>query len=137
MAQSFQFLRVICICLCLLLLVSASGSAEDLAQPKRATLGQRAQTGVPRKEIITGTVELPVGALVPWHTHPGDEAGYVIKGRLILKIQGQPDRLLRAGDYFFIPRGIVHSISSGRRSSGMEVSTWVVDKDAPLVQPAT
>jgi quercetin dioxygenase-like cupin family protein len=115
---------------------TSGGEPQDRPEPKRATIGTQDQTGVEGKEIVTGTVDLPVGAEVARHTHPGDEVGYVLKGHLILKVQGRPDRKLKAGDYFFIPRGVVHSLLSGSRSSGMEVSTWVVDKGVPLVQPA-
>jgi len=67
-------------------------------------------SGVADKEIVIGTATLPAGSGIGYHTHPGDEAGYVLKGTVILKTKGQPDRTLKAGESFFNPRGAVHSL---------------------------
>ena len=75
------------------------------------------------------------GSSVPYHTHPGDEAGYVVRGTLILKTRGQPDRILNAGDSFFNPRGAVHSLAAVS-SDGAAASAWIIDKGAPLATPA-
>jgi quercetin dioxygenase-like cupin family protein len=48
----------------------------------------------------------------------------------------QPDRHLRAGDHFFNPRGVVHSLyAAPGTAGGVALSTWVVDKGKPLVEP--
>src|ERR1700733_1261744 len=75
------------------------------AQAQRTVLQQHDQSGVPNKEIILGTVMLPPGAAVGYHVHPGDEAGYIIKGSVIWKVRGQADKTLKAGDSFFNPPG--------------------------------
>jgi quercetin dioxygenase-like cupin family protein len=106
------------------------------ALPVRNIIERHDQSGVPGKEIVIGTATLPPGSLIGYHTHPGDEAGYVIKGNLILKTQGQPDRVLKAGDSFFNPRGAVHSLGAAPGSDGgMAVSAWIVDKGQPLATP--
>jgi quercetin dioxygenase-like cupin family protein len=110
---------------------------ETKPQVTRAILERHDETGVPGREIVLGTAELSPGAEVPWHTHFGDEAGYVLKGDLILRIRGQPDRPLRAGDHFFNPRGVAHSLyAAPGTAGGVALSTWVVDKGKPLVEPA-
>jgi quercetin dioxygenase-like cupin family protein len=101
----------------------------------RALFDHHDQSGVPGKEIVTGTAELPAGTAIGWHSHAGDEAGYVLRGNLVLKTRGQPDRVLKAGDSFFNPRGAVHSLEAAPGSKGgMAYSTWIVDKDKPLVE---
>jgi len=61
----------------------------------------------------------------------------VLKGNLILKIRGQPDRLLKAGDSFFNPRGTVHSVvAAPGGDGGTAVSAWIIDKGQPLATPA-
>jgi quercetin dioxygenase-like cupin family protein len=113
-----------------------SVAQETKSAPTRAILERHDETGVPGREIVLGTAELPAGAEVPWHTHYGDEAGYVIKGDLILRVRGQPDRQLRAGDHFFNPRGVAHTLlAAPGTAGGIALSTWVVDKGKPLVQP--
>lgn len=103
------------------------------AAPVRNILERHDQSGVPGKEIVIGTATLPPGSAIGYHTHPGDEAGYVLKGNLILKVQGQPDRALKAGDSFFNPRGSVHSLAVAPGSDGgMAVSSWIVDKGQPI-----
>ena len=106
------------------------------AQPVRNIMERHDQSGVPGKEIVIGTATLPPGSAIGYHTHPGDEAGYVLKGTLILKTQGQPDRTLKAGDSFFNPRGAVHSLAAAPGADGgMAVSSWIVDKGEPLATP--
>lgn len=106
------------------------------AQPVRTIFERHDQSDVPGKEIVIGSAMLPPGAVVGYHTHPGDEAGYVFKGTLILKTRGQPDRLLKAGDSFFNPRGAVHSlVALPGGDGGTEVSAWIVDKGQPLGTP--
>jgi quercetin dioxygenase-like cupin family protein len=105
-------------------------------QPVRTVLERHDQSGVPGKEIVIGTATLPTGSGIGYHTHPGDEAGYVLKGNLILKTQGQPDKVLKAGDSFFNPRGAVHSLVTAPGSDGMAESVWIIDKGQPLATPA-
>lgn len=114
----------------------ASPTAQSAAQPKRTIFDRHDQSGVPGKEIVIGMAELPAGAVIGWHVHNGDESGYVLKGDLVLKTRGQPDRLLKAGDYFFNPRGAVHSlVAAPGTAGGVALSTWVVDKGKPLAEP--
>jgi quercetin dioxygenase-like cupin family protein len=126
------------------LLVATSMAAAALAQdatpgtphPQRTILDQHDQSNVPDKVIVIGTAELPAGTVVGWHVHPGDESGYVLKGNLILKTRGQPDRVLKAGDHFFNPRGAVHSLAAAPGGDGgVALSTWIVDKGKPLAEP--
>jgi quercetin dioxygenase-like cupin family protein len=122
------------------LVLSLSAAAEEpkpALQPVRTIFERHDQSGVPGKEIVIGSAMLPAGTSIGYHTHPGDEAGYVLKGNLILKTQGQPDRLLKAGDSFFNPRGAVHSlVAAPGGDGGTAVSTWIIDKGQPLATPA-
>src|ERR1700677_224027 len=114
-----------------------AGADEPAAQPKRTILERHNQSDVPGKEVVIGTAMLPPGSAIGFHTHPGDEAGYVLKGTLILKTRGQPDRVLKAGDSFFNPRGAIHSLVAGPGGDGgTAVSAWIVDKGQPLATPA-
>jgi quercetin dioxygenase-like cupin family protein len=115
--------------------LNAAADEPKAAQPVRNIMEHHDQSGVPGKEIVIGTATLPPGSAIGYHTHPGDEAGYVLKGNLILKTQGQPDRALKAGDSFFNPRGAVHSLVAAPGSDGMAASAWIVDKGVPLATP--
>ena len=115
-------------------LAIAREDQETKREASRSILERHDQSDVPGKEIVIGTATLPKGAIVGFHTHPGDEAGYVVRGTLVLKTRGEPDRILHAGDSFFNPRGAIHSLQSPD-SAGLAVSTWIIDKGAPLATP--
>jgi len=118
-----------------LALNAAADEPKTSAQPVRTILERHDQSGVPGKEIVIGTAVLAPGASIGYHTHAGDEIGYVLKGSFVLKTRGQPDRSLKAGDSFFNPRGAVHSVTAGAEGS-TGVSTWIIDKGPPLATPA-
>jgi quercetin dioxygenase-like cupin family protein len=123
-------------CLIAAMALSLGAVADDSKpQPQRAVLERHDQADVPGKEIVIGTATLPAGTAIGFHVHPGDEAGYVLKGAVIWKTKGQPDRALKAGDSFFNPRGAVHSIAAAEASEAMVISTWIVDKGKPLATP--
>jgi len=116
---------------------AAADEPKASAQPVRTLFERHDQSGVPGKEIVIGSAMLPADTSIGYHTHPGDEAGYVLKGALILKTRGQPDRTLKAGDSFFNPRGAVHSlVAAPGGDGGTAVSAWIVDKGQPLATPA-
>jgi quercetin dioxygenase-like cupin family protein len=116
--------------------LSVCAAADDAKpQPQRAVLERHDQSGVPGKEIVVGTATLPAGSVIGFHVHPGDEAGYVLKGSVIWKTRGKPDKTLKAGDSFFNPRGAVHSVVATEGGEAMVVSTWIVDKGKPLATP--
>jgi quercetin dioxygenase-like cupin family protein len=115
----------------------APGSAPASA-PVRTILERHDQTALPGKEIVLGTALLPPGSAIGFHTHPGDEVGYVLKGPLVLKKKGEPDRILKTGDTFFNARGEVHSLAAEPGTEGgTAVSTWIVDKGQPLATPVS
>ncbi len=67
-----------------------------------------------------------VGNDVPWHTHDcEDEMFYMVKGSLQMELKGKQAFTLAEGEYFIVPQGIEHRISSGREC-------WIL-----LVEPKT
>jgi quercetin dioxygenase-like cupin family protein len=117
--------------------LSLNAVADDLKpQPRREILNRYDQSEVAGKEIVIGTAAIPAGAAIGYHTHPGDEVGFVLKGTLTLKTRGQPDRVLHAGDSFFNVRGAIHSVAAeSNGEGGTAASTWIVDKGKPLATP--
>jgi quercetin dioxygenase-like cupin family protein len=122
--------------ICVLALSLNAMADEMKPQPRREILERHDQSGVADKEIVVGTAQIPSGAAIGFHTHPGDEIGFVLKGTLTLKTKGQADRVLHAGDSFFNVRGAVHSVAATvGGEGGTAVSTWIVDKGVPLATP--
>src|SRR5262249_44243455 len=53
--------------------------------------------------------EIEAGVAVGRHTHPGIESAYVLEGGFELPIEGQPTRMIKAGDGFQIPPATPHA----------------------------
>ena len=80
--------------------------------------------------------ELDVGAAAPKHTHPGEELGYVLEGRVELQVEGKPPVTLTAGDVFFVPPETAHMARNVGTMPAKLVSTYVLEKGKPLASPA-
>ena len=80
-------------------------------------------------------VEIEPNAIVPRHTHPGVESGYLVSGSSTLSVKGQTDRVIKAGDGFQIPPEVPHSVRNGSEKCRV-VATYIVEKDKPLASPA-
>jgi quercetin dioxygenase-like cupin family protein len=124
-------------CAVLLVIFAAAAIADDAKSPQaeRQILGKHDQSGVPGKEVVIGTATFPAGSVIAFHTHPGDESGFVIKGSVTVMIRGAASISLKAGDGFFNPRGSVHSVVAGPDGATV-VATWIVDKNVPMSTPA-
>ena len=73
--------------------------------------------GVVRRTLNSGDrttlieVTLTEGAVVPSHTHPHEQVGYVASGRVRFEIDGE-ERELRAGDSYLVPGGASHEVTA-------------------------
>ena len=121
--------------LALLLLLAASLLFAQQDQIKRTMLQK---IDFPSQYVtLMGTAELPPGGSLPRHTHPGIETGYVLEGECLMSVDGQPDRVVKAGDSYLIPAGVPHSLKNSSPDKTLKgLSTWVVEKDKPLSVPA-
>lgn len=85
---------------------------------------------------ITAIAEVPAGGAAGRHTHPGAETGYVLEGELNLLIEGQPDKVVKAGESYQIPAGVVHDAKAHGDKALKVLGVYVVDKTKPLASPA-
>ena len=86
-------------------------------------------------ETVIGIAEIAPNALIGRHTHPGPESGYLIEGSLELLIEGEPPRLLKAGDSYKVPPRTVHDAKTGSEGAKV-IATYVVEKGQPIASPA-
>src|SRR5829696_287627 len=56
-------------------------------------------------ETVIGIAEIAPNVSIGRHTHPGPESAYVIEGGFELLIDGEPPRLLKAGESYKVPPG--------------------------------
>ena len=57
-------------------------------------------------------VELEPDAVVPLHSHPHEQLGYVVSGEIVMTIGGE-DHRLRPGGAYTIPGGTEHAGTAG------------------------
>jgi len=109
----------------------ALGSAVSRAQDgvKRTDI-QTHDLATPGREVVQQMVELQPGVVVGKHTHPGEEISVVLEGELVLQMAGKPDVIVKAGQPFFIPSGIVHGVKANGATKLL--ATYVVEKGKPL-----
>src|SRR5690349_1153936 len=92
----------IAVCLFSALLLVAPAIAEDAPPGIKRTPLQSIDFPEGYK-TVTGLAEVAPGHASGMHTHPGIETGYVLDGEVLMIVEGQPDRKLKAGDSFVIP----------------------------------
>ncbi len=69
------------------------------------------------------------------HTHPGEELTYIMEGQIELRIDGQPTRVVKAGETFYIPAGLVHEGVNTGDGKARVLATYIVEPGKPLAPP--
>jgi quercetin dioxygenase-like cupin family protein len=110
--------------------------ARDGAPQVQRQVLQRQDVAGTSKEAVIGTAHLPAGAAIGRHTHPGEESGYVLKGPVVMQVQGRPDVVLQTGESYAIPAGIPHDAHGLDGADAKVLAVWVVEKGQPLSAPA-
>jgi len=101
---------------------------------KRTELQDR-DLSVPGRHVVQARVEFEPGAVVGRHTHPGEEISVVLEGSLLLEVDGQQLRTVKAGEAFFIPAGVIHAGRNAGSVKGVVLATYVVEKGKPVATP--
>ena len=73
------------------------------------------RTLVSDERLMICRFDLVKGVEIPGHSHPQDQAGYVISGRIRLSVDGKSSDL-GPGDSYSAPSGAVHSALALERS---------------------
>lgn len=72
--------------------------------------------GVQRKvlsyseNIMSVELHFEKGSIGALHSHPHEQIGYVISGSLIYKEEGQEDKVLSAGDTYYVAPNVEHGV---------------------------
>jgi quercetin dioxygenase-like cupin family protein len=86
--------------------------------------------------VVSAIAEVAPGNCAGRHTHPGVESTYVMEGAILLKVQGQPDRVLKAGESFQVPPNTPHDGCTVQGEVFKVLATYIVEKGKPLASPA-
>jgi quercetin dioxygenase-like cupin family protein len=83
------------------------------------------------------SVVIPAGAGNQFHRHPGDQWWAVQEGEVTYTIKGQPLRVLKAGEFVYVPRGTVHRNQNLSSMPARSIELNITDKDKPQIEPVT
>ena len=104
---------------------------------KRSDTGYRpALEGIERKTLVHGDKTLMTefrlrkGSILPRHSHPHEQTGYLVSGRIRLCI-GAEEAELQAGDSWCIPGGVEHGADVLEDSVAIEVFSPVREDYLP------
>ena len=121
------------------LLAVTLGTVLAFAEPKgfKPTQLMRAPlSGDDSREAVVGTAEFEPGGTTGRHTHPGDEYGTLLEGTLEILADGEAPRRVNAGEAFHNARGVIHESRNVGSGVARTVSTFVITKGKPLIEPA-
>jgi len=76
----------------------------------------------PGSHAMTVVVEFPPGDPgTPPHRHSGPAFGYVLEGEMLFELEGEPPRVVKAGETFWEPGGDVIHYSDGNARNDVKV----------------
>lgn len=107
-------------------------SGDPLAGKLARRVVQRAPSSIAGREIVQVETEIPAGVESGWHTHPGEEVGFIIAGKMEMKVQERAPIMLNPGDGFLIPPRTPHSARDLGPETGRMLSTYIVEPGQPL-----
>ena len=90
---------------------------------------------IPGRHAVQARAEFEPGGAIGRHTHPGEELSIVLEGALLLEVDGQPARTVKAGESFFIPAGVVHAGKNPGTGKAVVFATYIVEKGKPVATP--
>jgi quercetin dioxygenase-like cupin family protein len=120
-----------------LFLLSALTSSISRAAPAPLDLHADVLPSAGPQEVIFVEHDFDPGDSSGLHIHHGVELTYVLKGTMQLAIDGQPPRIVHAGDSFRIERDTPHEVRNVGRSKGALIISYLMDKGVPWKIPVT
>ena len=90
----------------------------------------------PSRIVRLQSVVIPPGAGNQFHRHPGDQWWAVQEGEVTFTVRGQPPRLMKTGDFVYVPRGTIHRNQNLSKRPARSIELNITDKDKPQTEPA-
>jgi quercetin dioxygenase-like cupin family protein len=120
--------------LCMLALSTVALAQEPL-RPKPTVLITQPVAGLPDKEFLMISVEVPPGATSGLHTHPGDEYGTIVEGTLMVKIGKEDFKAVTVGQTFNAPQGTPMDIKNTSNQTVKVINILINEKGKPRSTP--
>ncbi len=100
--------------------------AKPSLQAHAGVLEVRMFDGVVRRTLNHGDrtslheIRLAAGSVVPEHTHPHEQIGYLLSGRMLFVMPGLR-RELQPGDSWLVPSGVPHEVTALEASVAIDI----------------
>ena len=104
-------------------LVSAQDNLKSGKVLERTTL-----KGAPGWEALAVERNIPGGGESGKHVQEGNEIVYIESGAVILQVQGEPDKNVKAGEAFTTSAGEVHNVKNASSSEAAKAIAFYVAK---------
>ena len=88
----------------------------------------------PSRQVRMQNVTLPPGASNEFHRHPGEQWWTIQEGEITYTVRGQAPRVLKAGDWVYVPRGTIHRNQNLTNAPARAVEMNITDKDVPQTE---
>ncbi|MEU4403994.1 cupin domain-containing protein [Streptosporangium sp. NPDC023963] len=90
-------------------------------------------------QAMTVVIEYPPGDPgAPPHRHPGPAFGVVLEGEMLMELEGEPERVIRAGEAFWEPGGDVIHYQDGNNRDDVPLRftvTMLCEPGKPMFTP--
>lgn len=109
--------------------------AAAAASPIKRTILQRMDVPGTNLELIYASVEITAGFKAGRHSHPGIVMAQVVEGEFWIHFDGQPERIVRAGESLTVPDRAIHN-EGALGTAAKLTAVYVLEKGRPLASPA-
>jgi quercetin dioxygenase-like cupin family protein len=85
-------------------------------------------------ETVMLFAEVPPHVNSGLHTHPGFDVAYLLEGELTVITLGKPDQVIKPGESWHVPPGVVHEVKAGNETAKV-IAAYIVEKGKPMATP--
>jgi quercetin dioxygenase-like cupin family protein len=116
--------------------LATAASAQTSTSPTGPAFSMRFYT-TPLENDPSRVVQLQEQLHLPgrpgngFHTHNGDQWEAVIEGEITFTVKGQQPRVLKTGEWVYIPRGTIHRNENKSNLPARTIELLIRDKDKP------
>jgi quercetin dioxygenase-like cupin family protein len=87
------------------------------------------------ESVLMTKFSMTAGAKLPAHSHPNEQIGYLLSGRIVLHV-GDASRDLKPGDSWCVPSGVAHRADIVEDSCALEIFSPVREDYLKFMNPA-
>jgi len=114
-----------------LIAMQSAMAAHAVPAAKETQVLERVNVNGTNREMGMGVSEFPPDAEKPRHMATGPEVCYVMRGEIILQVEGRPMKVIRAGGSFQIAANAIHVTKAGPAGATV-IATWVSTPGKPF-----